>query len=64
MCICVCASMCVCVLSFIGGGGWIHTSLFVLFVDTNGVALPFLIRGPHSISAMPAQDWRSELIFQ
>lgn len=59
----ICVYMCVVALSLCGA--WVHTSLFILFYDPNtpAVALPSLIRGPHSISAMPAQDWRSALIF-
>lgn len=43
-------------------GGRVHTSLFVLWYEPNtlAVALPFLIRSPHSISAM--QEGRSVLI--
>lgn len=46
-------------------GGRVHTSLFVLCYDPNtlAAALPSLIGGPHSISAMPARDGRSVLIF-
>lgn len=54
-----------CALAMSLCGAWVHTSLFVLLYrpNTPAVALPSLIGGPVSISAMPAQDWRSALIF-
>lgn len=46
-------------------GGRVHISLFVLAtIQTHSsAALPSLIRGPHSISAMSALEGRSALIF-
>lgn len=54
-----------CVVALSLRGGRVHTSRFVLCYDPNtlNVALPSLIRGPRSISAMQAQEGRSVLIF-
>jgi len=56
--------MCVGVVLLSLRGGRVHISLFVLTaIQTHSAAaLPSLIRGPHSISAMPEQEGRSVLI--
>lgn len=55
----------VCVVALSLRGGRVHTSRFVLCYDLNTltVALPSLIGGPHSISAMLQSEGRSVLIF-
>lgn len=59
--------MCVClrVVALSLRGGRVHIGLFVLAaIQTHSsAALPSLIRGPHSISAMSVLEGRSALIF-
>lgn len=66
MCVCarvkVCACACVRMCTVVRGK--VHTVLFVPRTDphTPAMTLPSLIRGPHSISAIPALEGRSVLI--